>query len=94
MARWRVQRHERTEYRSAEAIVQRGAECRQGTEYLTVGGAESQALSAHATYQNVSFVDCNLLVEVSCVVTQINKNSIRPESVLTHRRRPSKRAGQ
>lgn len=57
------------------------SECRvQGTEYLTVGGAELQALSAHATYQNVSFVDCNLLVEVSCVVTQINKNSIRPES--------------
>jgi hypothetical protein len=35
------------------------AECRDGTEYLqylTVGGAELQALSAHATYHNVNFV--------------------------------------
>ena len=40
------------------------AERRDGTEYLphtylqylTVGGAELQALSAHATYHNVNFV--------------------------------------
>jgi hypothetical protein len=69
-----------SECRGCSAARCRVQSAEQGTEYLTVGGAESQALSAHATYQNVSFVDCNLLVEVSCVVTQINKNSIRPES--------------
>jgi hypothetical protein len=55
------------------------AECRgRNTSHFTVGGAESQALSAHATYHNVNFVDYNVLVEVSCVVTQINKTSHPP----------------
>jgi hypothetical protein len=77
---YRGMRHEGHEGREGQnrvqkAIVQSAGD---GIQNLTVGGAGLQALSAQATYQNVNFVNCNLLVEVSCVVTQINKTSHPP----------------
>jgi hypothetical protein len=66
------------------------AECRvqsagDGTPHLTVGGAELKALSAHATYQNVNFVNCDLLGGRLCSFSNQQKTPIRPDTPATER---------